>query len=197
MNDIARHYDRLIDENQDPVHDAEPLKEYMDKWDGQRFIDKMQLDKTKSVLEIGVGTGRLAVKVAPICGFFTGIDISEKTVEKAKENLAKIQHKNLLYGDFLTFDFKEKFDVVYSSLTFMHIKEKQKAFDKIFSLLKDKGFFILSIDKNQDDIIDAGFSKITVYPDNPKDIIKYANFAGLKLLEQYETEFAYIFVFQR
>lgn len=197
MNDIARHYDRLIDENQDPVHDAEPLKEYMNKWDGQRFIDKMQLDKTKSVLEIGVGTGRLAVKVAPICGFFTGIDISEKTVEKAKENLAKIQHKNLLCGDFLTFDFKEKFDVVYSSLTFMHIKEKQKAFDKIFSLLKDKGLFILSIDKNQDDIIDAGFSKITVYPDNPKDILKYANFTGLKLLEQYETEFAYIFVFQR
>ncbi|MGN1161928.1 MAG: class I SAM-dependent DNA methyltransferase [Candidatus Fimenecus sp.] len=197
MNDIARHYDRLIDENQDPVHDAEPLKEYMDKWDGQSFIDKMQLDKTKSVLEIGVGTGRLAVKVAPICGFFTGIDISEKTVEKAKENLAKIQHKNLLYGDFLTFDFKEKFYVVYSSLTFMHIEEKQKAFDKIFSLLKDKGLFVLSIDKNQDDIIDAGFSKITVYPDNPKDIIKYANFTGLKLLEQYETEFAYIFVFHR
>ncbi|MGN0539026.1 MAG: class I SAM-dependent DNA methyltransferase [Candidatus Fimenecus sp.] len=197
MNDIARHYDRLIDENQDPVHDAEPLKKYMDKWDGQSFIDKMQLDKTKSVLEIGVGTGRLAVKAAPICGFFTGIDISEKTVEKAKENLATIQHKNLLCGDFLTFDFKEKFDVVYSSLTFMHIKEKQKAFDKIFSLLKDEGLFVWSIDKNQDDIIDAGFSKITVYPDNPKDIIKYANLAGLKLLEQYETEFAHIFVFQR
>lgn len=195
MNDIARHYDRLIDENQDPVHDAEPLKEYMDKWDGQSFIDKMQLDKTKSVLEIGVGTGCLAVKVAPLCGFFTGVDISEKTVGKAKENLEKIQRKNLICGDFLTFEFKEKYDVIYSSLTFMHIKEKQEAFDKIFSLLKDKGLFILSVDKNQDDVIDAGFSKITVYPDNQKDIIKYANLAGLKMLEQYETEFAHIFVF--
>lgn len=78
MNDIARHYDKLIENNQDPVHDPEPLKKYMDKWDGQGFIDRMKLDKTKSVLEIGVGTGRLAVRIAPECRSFTGIDISEK-----------------------------------------------------------------------------------------------------------------------
>lgn len=33
--DIITHYDILIDENYDPVHDPEPLKAYMDKWDGQ------------------------------------------------------------------------------------------------------------------------------------------------------------------
>ena len=42
-NVIANHYDILIDENNDPVHDPEPLKEYMDKWDGQGFINKMEL----------------------------------------------------------------------------------------------------------------------------------------------------------
>lgn len=32
---VMKHYDKLIDENNDPVHDPESLKEYMNKWDGQ------------------------------------------------------------------------------------------------------------------------------------------------------------------
>ena len=48
---IVEHYNMLIDENNDPVYDTEPLKKYMDKWDGQVFIDIMKLDKTKTVLE--------------------------------------------------------------------------------------------------------------------------------------------------
>ena len=87
-SEIIRHYDLLIDENNDPVHDPKPLQDYMDKWDGQNFIDKMELNKDKSVLEIGVGTGRLAVRVAPLCGRFYGVDISPKTIERAKENLS-------------------------------------------------------------------------------------------------------------
>lgn len=31
--DVINHYDSLIDENNDPVFDPQPLKEYMDKWD--------------------------------------------------------------------------------------------------------------------------------------------------------------------
>ena len=37
--------------------------------------------------------------------------------------------------DFLTYDFNEKFDVIYSSLTFMHIENKQEAINKVSSLL--------------------------------------------------------------
>ena len=40
-NLVAKHYDILINEGNDPVHDPAPLKAYMDKWDGQEFIDKM------------------------------------------------------------------------------------------------------------------------------------------------------------
>ena len=64
---IIEHYDKLIDENNDPIYNPEPLKEYMNKWDGKVFIDAMKLDKMKTVLEIGVGTGRLAVKTIPLC----------------------------------------------------------------------------------------------------------------------------------
>lgn len=191
---IIEHYDKLIDENNDPVYDPKPLKEYMDKWDGQVFIDAMKLDKTKNVLEIGVGTGRLALKTIPLCNFFIGVDISPKTVDKAKQNLMKYQNKKLISADFLTYNFCSNFDVVYSSLTFMHIKEKQECIKKIYSLLKPKGRFVLSIDKSQNKYIEYGDRKIEVYPDNPTDIKKYIIKSGLKITDCIETEFAYIFV---
>lgn len=199
MNEVAKHYNILIDEGQDPVHDPKPLKEYMDKWDGQVFIDKMQLDKSKSVLEIGVGTGRIAVKVAPYSKQFTGIDISEKTIEKAKKNIKMgfLKKPELICADFLQYDFNKTFDVVYSSLTFLHIKEKQKAFNVISSLLNPKGLFVLSIDKNQDEYINTGSSRIRVFPDNAEDIKAYAKKAWLNMLEVFETELAIIFVFSK
>ena len=156
MENVIEHYNKLIDENNDPVHDPKPLRDYMDKWDGQKFIESMQLDKTKSVLEIGVGTGRLAMKVAPSCGRFVGIDISSKTIERARENLSSCKNIELLCDDFMSFAFDGCFDVIYSSLTFMHIKEKAFAIQKIASLLNTNGLFILSIDKNQSDFIDMG-----------------------------------------
>lgn len=190
---VTHHYDLLIDENNDPVHDSKPLQDYMDKWDGQVFIDKMELNKNKSVLEIGVGTGRLAVRVAPLCGEFYGVDISPKTIERAKDNLAKLENVSLTCADFLSYKFGRTFDVVYSSLTFMHIKEKQKTINKVAALLEDGGKFVLSIDKNQDRFIDTGTRKVTIYPDTPEEIKTYIANSSLLLTECYETEFAHIF----
>ena len=65
--DVITHYDMLIDENNDPFRDPPVLQDYMSQWDGQAFINSMKLNGTKKVLEIGVGTGRLAKKVAPLC----------------------------------------------------------------------------------------------------------------------------------
>ena len=196
-NDVIRHYDLLIDEGNDPVYDPKPLQDYMNKWDGQVFIDKMQLDENKTVLEIGVGTGRLAVRAAPLCGEFYGVDISPKTIERAKDNLAKLENVSLTCADFLSYEFGRTFDVVYSSLTFMHIKEKQKTINKVAALLEDGGKFVLSIDKNQDRFIDTGTRKVTIYPDTPEAIKTYIANSGLLLIEYYETEFATVFVAQK
>ena len=193
-DDVIRHYDLMIDENNDPVHDPEPLREYMDKWDGQQFIDLLQLTKEKSVLEIGVGTGRLAVRVAPECREIFGIDLSPKTAERAKENLKKQTNVTLVCGDFMSYEFGRKFDVIYSSLTFMHIRDKQAAINKVRSLLNIGGRFVLSIDKNQSDTIDYGTRKIKIYPDNKEYIVKYITQSGMNLMKVFETDFAFVFI---
>ncbi|HHV59073.1 MAG TPA: class I SAM-dependent methyltransferase [Clostridiaceae bacterium] len=191
--DTIHHYDALIDENNDPVYDPPLVKACMDKWDGQPFVDEMQLSADKDVLEVGVGTGRLAIKVAPNCRKFYGIDISPKTVERAKENLRDISNVSIMLGDFMRYPFDGTYDVIYSSLTFMHIRDKGEAINKIANLLKPDGRFVLSIDKNQSEFIDMGNRKIKIYPDNPADICRYIKDTGLVLLKQFETEFAVIF----
>ena len=191
--DAKTHYDMLIDEGNDPVYDPEPLKEYMNKWDGERFIEEMKLTKDKTVLEIGIGTGRLALKVATECKTLYGIDISPKTIEKAKINLKEFDNITLICDDFLTYDFNEKFDVIYSSLTFMHIEDKQAAINKAASLLKENGIFVLSVDKNQSEYIDMSTRKVKIFPDTPDMILKHITLSGLRITHQYETEFAFIF----
>ena len=194
MRNVIEHYNKLIDENNDPVRDPKPLKDYMDKWDGQKFIESMQLDKTKSVLEIGVGTGRLAMKVAPNCGRFVGIDISPKTIQRATENLVLHRNIELICDDFMSFVFDEQFDIIYSSLTFMHIADKASAIGKVAALLNTNGRFVLSLDKNQNDFIDMGTRKIKIYPDNPTDICRLITTENLELIDQFETENAHVIV---
>ena len=196
-NQTIEHYDSLIYENNDPVHDPAPLKEYMDKWDGDRFIEDLQLSEDKSVLEVGVGTGRLAIRAAPNCGRFVGIDISPRTIECACENLAEYKTFELICDDFLTHEFIGSFDIIYSSLTFMHIEEKQDAINKIASLLNLDGRFVLSIDKNQDEFIDTGGRKLQIFPDKPEEMLSFIKDAGLIIVKRYDTEFAHIFVAEK
>lgn len=200
-HDVIRHYDAIIDEIDDPenykvvdpAHDPEPLRVYMDKWDGEAFMKALELSPDKSVLEIGVGTGRLAMRVCGKCGCFTGIDISPKTAERAKQNLREFQNVRLICDDFLTHPFTEAFDTIYSSLTFMHIEDKLTAVQKTADLLTPRGRFVLSVSKDRQTEIDYGTRKITVYPDTPEEIASLLTGAELILEKRFETEFAVIF----
>lgn len=74
----------------------------------------------------------------------------------------------------------------------MHIEDKQNAINKVLALLKDGGKFVLSTDKNKNGFIDIGKRKIKVFPDTSDEIKSYISDSGL--IEQYETEFANIFI---
>lgn len=194
MDQVISHYDSLIDEGNDPVKDTRELKEYMDKWDGEAFIESLDLNDTKSVLEIGVGTGRIALKTAARCADFTGIDISPKTIEVASKNLEELLNVTLICDDFLKYKFDKKFDIIYSSLTFMHISNKLQAILKISDLLVENGICVISLDKSQEEYIDFGTRKVLVYPDNVDSIGGYFNAAKMTIERQFDTENAIIVI---
>lgn len=192
--DVINHYDLLIDENNDPFRDPPVLQEYMEQWDGDLFLSAMELNKNKKALEIGVGTGRIAVKVAPLCKHLTGIDISPKTIERAKENLKEYNNISFVCDDFVGYNFVENFDVIYSSLTMMHFENKKQVVEKVGALLKGGGIFCLSIDKSQDEYIDMGTRKIKVYPDKLDNMISIIKSANMNVARVFEIDNAYIIV---
>ena len=187
---VKEHYDLLIDEGNDPVHDSDRLKAYMDRWDGEKFIKALELSNDKSVLEIGVGTGRLAVRTAPLCKTFTGIDISEKTIERAAENLSAYENVKLICGDFLTHDFSEKYDIIYSSLTFMHIEDSVAAFKKAAKLLNKGGKMVISLDRDQSQVIECGERAVKIFPCHPLRLCLAAQDAGAADIGGFGTEAA-------
>ena len=191
---VTAYYDALLAEGQDPVLDPPPLKRYMDGWDGEAFLEKMQITPTSSVLELGVGTGRLAVRVAPRSGRFLGVDIAPKTAQRARINLASFKNAAVLCADFLTYPFPTRFDIVYSSLTWMHIEKKAAALRKVAELLAPGGRFLLSIDKSKDSEIVFGEKRIAVFPDDAEETERLILASGLFLIEILETERAYIFI---
>ena len=195
--DVSDHYDFLIDENNDSFRDPPALREYMDSWDGRAFQELMGLNPMKSVLEIGIGTGRLAVRIAPCCRHLTGIDISSKTIERARENLRNCPNISLICDDFIGYVFVETFDVIYSSLTMMHFPDKALVIGKMSSLLNDDGILCISIDKNQSEWIDMGNRKVRIYPDTPEKTVTFAEQVGLKVKQISETENAYLLAFSK
>lgn len=192
--DVVKHYDTLIEEENDPYRDQLPLREYMEKWDGSKFIASMHLSGKEKVLEIGVGTGRVASKVIPLCCSFDGIDISPKTIERAQDNLSDYKNKHLICANFLDYYFDETYDVIYSTLSLQHFEDKQSFISKASTILNNDGILCLSLDKNRSDFIDMGNRKLRVFPDDPTIIEKCIVNAGLKLQEKYEIEFATIIV---
>jgi len=135
-----------------------------------------------------VGTGRIAKQVLDIgCKEFTGIDISPKTIKRAKENLHNYENVELIEENALTYVRRNKFDVIYSVLTFLHIDDKELALKNIFASLKIGGHFVLSISKD-DEWLDYGSRKVRLFPQNKEYYSKLLNDIGFKIEFSEDTE---------
>lgn len=190
--EIVFHYDALIDEGNDPFRDPAALRAHMDKWDGEPFLSLLSLGGWERVLEIGVGTGRLAARVAPCCGQFCGIDLSPNTLQRARENLASYGHISLVCGDLLDYPFAATYDRIYASLTLLHISDKQAAWRRIADLLREGGRVVVSVDKSRQTYIDMGDRRLRVFPDTPESVRTSMTAVGLVPTEVSETEYAYL-----
>lgn len=118
-------------------------------------------------------------------------------IKRAEQHLEKYKNVTLICGDFPASDFDAEFDVIYSSLTWMHFRDKQAVMNKTAGLLKNYGRFVLSVSKDQADTIEYGSRKIRIFPDGFNEIRAQIENSGLHLLQTVETENAYIFVSEK
>ncbi len=108
----------------------------------------LKIKDTDLLLEIGTGTGELALKLSAYCRKVVAIDVSKKMIDFAKmkaesQNKANIQFYN---AGFLTFEnYDEPFDVIVTQLALHHLPDywKMMALRRIYGMLKEGGKFYL------------------------------------------------------
>jgi 2-polyprenyl-3-methyl-5-hydroxy-6-metoxy-1,4-benzoquinol methylase len=99
------------------------------------------------VLDFGCGVGRCAIPLAGVCPVVVGVDVSDATLEEARNNCTKQSLTNL---EFYTSDddlsnVPGKYDLIHSTFTIQHIPRRrgEKIFKRLVELLSDDGVAVV------------------------------------------------------
>ena len=99
-----------------------------------------------SILDLGAGTGLLTQKLFEKYpqAQFTLLDISEDMLNLARRRFAAQPQFKYIVADYLEYDFKEKFDIIISSLSIHHLdhRDKEYLYKKIYEILNSGGIFL-------------------------------------------------------
>jgi 2-polyprenyl-3-methyl-5-hydroxy-6-metoxy-1,4-benzoquinol methylase len=120
-------------------------EKYNQKWaDGQRQCVQQKfcnLNRNLRILDICCGDGR-GLQQFKEMGFIdvNGVEISDEKISFAKEFGYNIFKQDICCG---SFNFGEKYDIIYSSHTIEHVLNPEYTIKNIMNSLKDDGTFFL------------------------------------------------------
>ncbi len=103
------------------------------------------LSKDMTILDLGCGTGLGAQLYRPFAKSLTGVDVSEKMLEKADEK--KIYDRLEVFDALKDWAFPTKFDLIYSSDVFVYFGNLDTIFKSASSYLSDGGIIAFSLEK--------------------------------------------------
>ena len=111
------------------------------------FIAKdMGKEKPKSILDIGAGPGDLALKLSKIKNAKVYcVDPSPSMMKVAENKFIKNKAKNIEYklGSSRYIPIKDKFDIIVTTISFHHWKEKENSIRYILKRLNENGKFVI------------------------------------------------------
>jgi len=67
----------------------ETIVQHTGRWAAQQVKTALNIQAHDHVLELGCGVGRIGRELAPCCGHWTGVDVSENMIRHAAERLAQ------------------------------------------------------------------------------------------------------------
>ena len=150
------------------INDPPEALEYMSRWDGPPFWNALGDSREKDVLEIGIGTGRIARRILEHgCRSLTGLDVSPKTIAVAGFQLGNFANAELVLAGIAEFCQPGSFDIACSVLTFMHVQDKVNALENIVHSLRPGGHLVLSIAYTSDSF-DFGEWMVPLFPWAPE-----------------------------
>ena len=132
--------------------------------DDLEFYRELTLQSGKKALELGVGTGRVAIPLAKAGITVVGIDNSVHMLRVAREKLANEieavrRHVILKRGDMRNFELKQSFPFIYiPASTFDHnitVKEQKRTLNCVYKHLEKNGTFAFDLEQATPDKLGA------------------------------------------
>ncbi|HET9060889.1 MAG TPA: class I SAM-dependent methyltransferase [Acidimicrobiales bacterium] len=136
-------------ENLDADHVARyDLKEDAGATAEVALLQRLGLDHTSLVVELGTGTGQFAMAVAPYCERVVAVDISPPMLSRLRDKAAQgpTARLKVVQAGFLSYDHKERpADIVYSRYALHHLPDfwKAVALARVHTILRTGGVFRL------------------------------------------------------
>ena len=110
-----------------------------------RFAPSGNLD----ILDLGCGTGLVGLRLRPLARTLTGIDISAKMLEVARQRQI---YDNLICSELIEFLNAEtrKFDLAVAADVFIYVGELSAVFQGVRGALGDQGIFAFSVEASEE-----------------------------------------------
>jgi tRNA (cmo5U34)-methyltransferase len=143
--DVRHHFAAKWEEYDSKIEKTIPF--YTESFDILTSIASRMLKPARRILEIGMGTGNLTIKLLNAFpdASILGMDIVGNYIFQARQKLGI--HKNrvdLILKDINSFEFTESYDLIVSSYVFHHIENvaQSKIYQTIYEHLNPEGVFI-------------------------------------------------------
>ena len=126
-----------------------------------KFLDKIIFKKPFSFLDVGCGNGWVVRKIAQNknCKKAIGIDKSKKMIQNALKNKTS-NKEDYFVEDIENWNYKGKFDIIFSMEALYYAESIENALKKIFRLLKNNGEFYCGTDFYSDNKATTNWPKM-------------------------------------
>ncbi|MBI5222695.1 MAG: class I SAM-dependent methyltransferase [Candidatus Magasanikbacteria bacterium] len=117
-------------------------EKYWDSFEKDRVLPMLGNLNGKKVLDVGAGTGRLALRMTKLGAQVTALDVSDEMSKKLQIKNCKLK---IITGDAEDLPFKDgSFDVVVATFLVVHLKYLRRFFEEAYRVLKDGGLFLVT-----------------------------------------------------
>jgi len=138
-----------------------------------------------TVLDLGAGTGLFSSFILQKYpqAQLTLIDLSESMLDIAKSRFENVSNVQYFVGDYTTFDYPERYDLVISSLSIHHLldAEKRELYQKVYSILNRDGVFV-----NADQVLGSTDYLDSLYQSDWTNHVEHSGLAQAEISAAYE-----------
>ena len=154
MDKIKKTFDKWAKSGRDE------LMEHEHSYSVTKFLNSVSFDKPFTFLDVGCGNGWVVRRVGKIkfCKKVVGIDKSKNMIKNAIQK-KESSNEEFFQADIQNWNYKGKFDYIFSMESIYYSESIDLALTKIFKLLKKDGQFFCGTDFYKDNKATSGWAK--------------------------------------